>query len=110
MVKFKYLGVPVTYTNDIREKIKHRTNMGKPVYSLGKILSPSQLSKKLKVSTYKTVILPVALSGYETSSLKNKVLRKRVGTKIYKITGEWRKLHNKLHAMHSSPDIIRNRK
>ena len=35
-------------------------------YSLEKILSPRLLSKKLKVNTYKTIILPVVLYGSET--------------------------------------------
>ncbi|KAJ4446920.1 hypothetical protein ANN_13621 [Periplaneta americana] len=40
---------------------------------------------------------------------ENKVLRKIFGDKRDEFTGEWRKLHNtELHAMYSSPDIIRN--
>ncbi|KAJ4438735.1 hypothetical protein ANN_14686 [Periplaneta americana] len=39
----------------------------------------------------------------------NKVLRKIFGAKRDEVTGEWRKLHNtELHALYSSPDIIRN--
>ena len=38
-------------------------------YSLEKILSSRLLSKKLKVKTYKTLILPVVLYGCETCSL-----------------------------------------
>ncbi|KAJ4435412.1 hypothetical protein ANN_18027 [Periplaneta americana] len=78
------------------------------------------LSKNLKVRIYKTVILPVALYGCETWTLtlreehglrvfENKVLRKIFGAKRDEVTGEWRKLHNaELHALYSSPDIIRN--
>ena len=85
--KFKYLGVTVTNTNDIREEIKRRINTGNACYySLEKILSSRLLSKKLKVKTHKTIILPVALYGCETGSLtlreehrlrlfENKVLR-----------------------------------
>ena len=62
--KFKYLGVTVTNTNDIREEIKLRITMGKACYSL-KILSSRLLSKKLKVNTYKVIILPVVLYGSE---------------------------------------------
>ena len=88
-------------------------------YSLEKILSSHVLSKKLKVNTYKTIILPVVLYGCETWSLtmreehrlrvlENKVLRKIFGAKRDEITGEWRKLHNaELHALYSS-NIIRN--
>ena len=85
--KFRYLGVTVTNTNDIREEIKRRINMGNACYySLEKIVSSRLLSKKLKVKTYKTIILPVVLYGCEIWSLtlreehklrvlENKVLR-----------------------------------
>ena len=85
--------------------------MGNACYnSLEKILSSHLLSKKLKVNTYKTIILPIVLYGCETWSLtlreehglsvfENKVLRKIFGAKRDEITGEWRKLHNaELHA------------
>ncbi|KAJ4443810.1 hypothetical protein ANN_05591 [Periplaneta americana] len=80
----------------------------------------SLLSKNVKVRIYKTVILPVVLYGCETWTLilreeqrvrvfENKVLRKIFGAKRDEVTGEWRKLHNtELHALYSSPDIIRN--
>ena len=101
MEKFRYLGVTVTNTNDIREEIKRGINMGNACYySPEKILSSRLLSKKLKVSAYKT-ILPVLLYGCETWShtlrgehrlrvLENQVFRKIFGTKRYEITGEWR--------------------
>ena len=109
MEYFKYLGVTVTNTNDVREEIKRRINMGNGCYySLDKIFSPRLLSKKLKINTYKTVILPVVFYGCETWSLslregqrlsvfENKVLRKIFGAKKDEITGEWRKLHRILH-------------
>ncbi|KAJ4448406.1 hypothetical protein ANN_10422 [Periplaneta americana] len=76
--------------------------------------------KKFESRIYKTVILPVVLYGFETWTLtlreehrlrvfENKVLRKIFGDKRDEVTGEWRKLHNaELHALYSSPDIIRN--
>ena len=91
-------------------------------YSLKKILSSRLLSKKLKVKTYKTIILPVVLYGCETWSLtlreehrlrvfENKVLRKIFGAKKDEITVEWRKLHNaEPLALYSSPNIITNLK
>ncbi|KAJ4450651.1 hypothetical protein ANN_02080 [Periplaneta americana] len=119
--KFKYLGATVTNINDTREEIKHRINMGNACYySVEKLLSSSLLSKNLKVRIYKTIILPVVLYGCETWTLtlreehrfrvfENKVLRKIFGAKRDEVTGEWRKLHNtELHALYSSPDIIRN--
>ncbi|KAJ4433330.1 hypothetical protein ANN_15589 [Periplaneta americana] len=80
----------------------------------------SLLSKNLKVRIYKTVITPVVLYGCGTWTLtlreeqrlrvfENKVLRKLFGANRDEVTGEWRKLHNtELHALYSSPDIIRN--
>ncbi|KAJ4426317.1 hypothetical protein ANN_27131 [Periplaneta americana] len=119
--KFKYLGATVTNINDTREEIKHRINMGNACYySVEKLLSSSLLSKNLKVRIYKTVTLSVVLCGCETWTLtlreehrlkvfENKVLRKIFGAKRDEVTGEWRKLHNtELHALYSSPDIIRN--
>ncbi|KAJ4430346.1 hypothetical protein ANN_22562 [Periplaneta americana] len=119
--KFKYLGATVTNLNDTREEIKRRINMGNACYySVEKFLSSSLLSKSLKVRIYKTVILPVVLYGCETWTLtlreeqrlrvfENKVLRKIFGAKRDEVTGEWRKLHNaELHALYTSPDIIRN--
>ena len=42
---------------------------------------------------------------------ENKVLRKIFEAKRDEITGEWRELHNaELHALYSSPNIIRNLK
>ncbi|KAJ4426460.1 hypothetical protein ANN_27274 [Periplaneta americana] len=119
--KFKYLGATVTNMNDTREEIKRRINMGNACYySVEKLLSSSLLSKCLKVRIYKTVILPVVLYGCETWTLtlreeqslrvfENKVLRKIFGAKRDEVTGEWRKLHKaELHALYTSPDIIRN--
>ncbi|KAJ4445794.1 hypothetical protein ANN_12479 [Periplaneta americana] len=119
--KFKYLGATVTNIIDTREEIKHKINMGNACYySVQKLSSSSLLSKNMKVRIYKTVILPVFLYGCETWTLtlreehrlrvfENKVLRKIFGAKRDEIKGEWRKLHNaELHALYSSPNIIRN--
>ena len=39
---------------------------------------------------------------------ENRVLRNMFGPKRDEVTGEWRRLHNKkLHALYSSPNIIR---
>jgi len=77
-----------------------------------KILSSSLLSKNVKIKIYRTIILPV-LYGCETWSLtlreerrlrvfENRVLR-IIGPKRYKVTREWRKLHNEeLYDLYSS--------
>jgi hypothetical protein len=78
---------------------------------------PSHI-KKLKIKTYKTVILPVVLYGCETWSVtlreehrlrvfENSVLRRIFGPKGEE-DGSWRKLHNnELHDLYSSPNIVR---
>ena len=72
------------------------------------------LSKKLKIKTYRTIILPVVLYGCETWSLtlreerRLRVLRRVFGPKRDEVTGEWRKLHNEeLSDRYSLPNIVR---
>ena len=68
--------------------------MGSAYYSLKKIVSSRQLSKKFKIDTYrpKTVTLPVVMYGCETWSLtlrekqrlwvfENKLLRQIIGAR-----------------------------
>jgi hypothetical protein len=63
------------------------------------------LSRSVKVTTFKTIVLPVVLYGCEIWSLKltkdrrlrvfeNRVLRRIFGPKRDGVTEEWRKLHN----------------
>jgi hypothetical protein len=60
----------------------------------------------------------VVLYGCETWSLtireehtlrvfENMVPRRIFGSKRYEVIGGWKKLHEKLHNLHSSPSIIR---
>jgi hypothetical protein len=75
--------------------------------------------KKCKDKLYRTIMLPVVLYGCETWSLtlreecrlrvfENRVLRRIVGPKKDEEREEWRRLHKKeLHALYSSPNIIR---
>jgi hypothetical protein len=78
---------------------------------------PSHIKKYLKIKTYKTVILPVMLYGYETWCL---TLREEHGLKVFEKRvlrifgpkreedGSWRKLHNdELHNLYSSPNIVK---
>ena len=67
---------------------------------------------------YRTIILPIVLYGCESWSLtlrkesrlrvfENRVLRGIFGPKRDVVTGEWRRLQNKvLYALYSSPNII----
>ena len=62
---------PLGWQSDVLTTIPNRqSNMGNACYySLEKTVSSCLLSKKLKVSTYKTIILPVVWCGCETWSL-----------------------------------------
>jgi len=82
------------------------------------ILSPSLLSKNIKIMVHRTIILPVRY-GCETWLLilreecglrefEDRVLRRIFGPKRDEVTGEWRKLHNeKLNDLYSSLNIFR---
>jgi len=82
------------------------------------MLSSSLLSKSIKINIYRCIILHVVLYGCETWLLtlrdehrlmlfENRVLRRIFGPKKYKVTGEWRQLHNEeLNDLYSSPSIV----
>jgi hypothetical protein len=84
--------------NSIHEKIKSRLKLGNVCYhSVQNLLS--LLSKNLKI--YRTIIWPAVLYKCETWSLTRReerrfwVLRRILGPKRGKVTGGWRKIHNK---------------
>jgi len=63
------------------------------------MLASSLLSKNIKIKIYRTIILPVVLSGCKTWSLtlreehrlrafENRVLRRILGLKRHEVTGE----------------------
>ena len=73
----------------------------------------------MKIKIKRTIILPVVLYGCETwlftltekrrlRVFENRVLRRILGPKKDKVTGEWRKLHNEdLNDLYCSPNIVR---
>jgi hypothetical protein len=84
-----------------------------------------EINRRLKsgnTKSYRTIILPVALYGCETFSLKlreehrfrvfeNRVLWRIFGPKRDEVKGQWRNLYNgELYNLYSSPDIIRQTK
>ncbi|KAJ4441533.1 hypothetical protein ANN_11389 [Periplaneta americana] len=79
-----------------------RENMG--------ILLESSNEIGLKVNSENTKIWTLTLREEQRLRLfENKVLRKIFRAMRDEVPGEWRKLHNtELHALYSSPDIIRN--
>ena len=69
------------------------------------LLSSGLLSKNIKIKIYRSIIFLVVLYGCENWLLnlreecgprvfENRVLGKIFEPKKYKVTGEWRKLHN----------------
>ena len=120
MEEFKYLGTNLTNQNSIAEEIKSRVRSGNACYhSVQNLLSSSLLSKNLKITINKTVIVPVVLYGCETWSLtmreknrlrvfENGVLRRIFESKRDEVTREWRKLHDeKLDDLYSSRNTVR---
>jgi sorting nexin-29 len=118
--EFTYLEKTLTNQYPIHEEIKSRLISGNACYhSVQNILSPSFLSKNLKIKIYRTIILPVAVNGCENWSLilkeerrlwvyENKVLRRIFVSKRVEVTGEWGKLYNEeLNDLYSSQTIVR---
>ncbi|KAJ4445122.1 hypothetical protein ANN_06923 [Periplaneta americana] len=112
------------YRSAIYDNVRYRGKMKRSIYAiLDHCRATDQVPRHTKcpvVTSDPDGILPVVLYGCETWTLtlreehrlrvfENKVLRKIFGAKRDEVTGEWRKLHNaELHALYSSPDIIRN--
>jgi hypothetical protein len=105
--------------NSIQEEIKSILKSGNACYhSVQDLLSSNLLSKNIKTKIQRSIILLVVLFGCETWSLtlreerrlrvfEHRVLRRVFGPKGYKVTGEWRKLHNEeLNGLYSSPNIV----
>jgi hypothetical protein len=79
---------------------------------------PSRLLTQQKIKICKIIILPVVLYACETWSLtlreehrlkvfENRVLRRIFGPKRDEARGGWRKPHEELHNLYSTPNMIR---
>jgi hypothetical protein len=70
VAQFIYVGTAVTNRNMIQVEIKRRMNSGNTCYHSVQNLPPSHLLfENIKMGIYKTTVLPVGLSGWETWSL-----------------------------------------
>jgi hypothetical protein len=111
--QFKRLETTVTNQNLILEEIKRKLNSGNAGYhSVQNLLSFRQLSKDVKITIYKIIILLLVLNGCETWCLtlreghRLRVFEKRV-MRIFGAIGDevavgCRKLHNEeFHHLHS---------
>ena len=93
--EFKYLGTMLTNKNSVQEEIKSRLKVGNACYySVQNLLSSSLLSRKLKITIRRTIILPVVLYGCETWSLtlreeRNYIMRRLVICTPYRILCGW---------------------
>jgi hypothetical protein len=107
----------------MRKEINSGLNLGDVCcHSVQSLLSYRLLSRKVKVKTYKTIILLYVSYVSETWSVtlreehrlrvfESSVLRRIFGPKRDEITGECRKLQNgELRNLYLSPDIIRHTK
>jgi hypothetical protein len=106
------LETTLTNQNSVHDEIKSRLKPGNVCYnSVQNVLSSSLLSRSVKIKIYRNVILPVVLYGCETWSLP---LREECRLRVFengvlrrKVTGEWRRLHNKEpYALYSTANII----
>jgi hypothetical protein len=91
------------------KKVKKRLNLGNACcHSVHNLLSSLLLSRKVKIRTQITIILPVVLYGCETCSLtskeayrlrvfENSMLRRVFVPKRDNVIGDWGKLHNEEH-------------
>jgi hypothetical protein len=96
VAQFRYLGTRVTNQNLIQEEIKRRLNSGNVCYhSVQNLLSSCLLSKNVQIRICKTIILPVALCGFETWS---PTLREEHRLRVF---------NEALHNLYSSSGIIR---
>ena len=118
--EFKYLGTTLTNQNSIQKEIKSSLKLGNACYySVQNLLSSRLLSKQLEIKIYRTIILPVVVSGCETWSLtlreehRLRVFEKRLWRRVFgprrnQVTRKWRKLHNEeLRDLYSLPNTVR---
>ncbi|KAF6215793.1 hypothetical protein GE061_000128 [Apolygus lucorum] len=115
--EFKYLSALITKDNDVTVEIKARIAAGNRCFwSIQKALKFRGLSRKAKLTIYRTMIRPVVAYGSETWVLthssermlncwERKILRKIFGPVCE--GGRWRIRHNReLGALYGQPDLV----
>ena len=81
--EFKYLGKISTNRNYIKEEIKSSLKSGNAYYHvMQNHLSSSLLSQNLKITIFRTRILPVDLCGRETWSMTLRLFENRLQRRI----------------------------
>lgn len=116
--EFVYLGTLLTCDNDVTREVKRRiAAANRAFYGLRNQLRSRSLQTKTKFALYKTLILPVALYGHETWTLKEadrrafgvferKVLRTILGGKLE--NGIWRRrMNHELYQVYNGKDIVK---
>ena len=114
---FVYLGTLVTADNDVSEEIRKRIiAANKCFYGLLRHLKSRLLTRKTKLSIYKTLIRPVLTYGSECWVIskkdedillrfERKILRRILGAVME--NGAWRPRHNhELYHLFGSPSVI----
>jgi hypothetical protein len=113
--QFTYLGTTVTYQNFILEQIKRRLNSGNAYYhSVQTFCLLIWCLKKLKLEYtsynfgcgFAWVWNMVWHWGKNKRVFENRALRRIFGLKRDDVIGGWRKLHEELQNLYSSPSII----
>jgi len=67
--QFKHLGTTLTNQNSTQEEIKSRLKSGNYLLSFGaEYFFPSLLSKNIKITAHRTVVLPVVCMGAKLGS------------------------------------------
>jgi hypothetical protein len=113
----------VTNQNYIHEKIKSRLNLGNICYcTVQNVKCSCLISKNVKITIYKIIILPTVLNGCKTWSLtsreehtlnvfEKRVLRRVSGSKRHEETGDWGKVHNEeINNLFSTNIMIKSRR
>lgn len=115
--RFSYLGTVITRQPGLTEELEARIMAGsRCVFALSRFLKSKEVSRKVKMRVYKTVIRPVVTYGSEVWTLKQtdqnvlgvwerKVLRRILGG--IKVNGRWQRRTNlEVRELYQEPDII----